>query len=677
MSAPEDVRAGIDIGGTFTDVVIYDEVSGSYQAVKVPTTAGDLSRGVVDGLAALLPSFEPVSYAVHGTTAGLNAVLERRGERVMLIATEGVGDSYLIARGNRRSLYDIHYRRPRPLVPRSDIVEVGGRLDSRGEELVPLAEDQIRAAGERYREEGFGAIAVCLLFSFINPDHELRVAEVLRETVGDASITLSHQVSRQWREYERTSSAVMEAYVAPTIKRYVAGLGEVMKERGLKVPVHVMQSSGGVMTAKGAAASPLQTLLSGPTGGAIGGAALARELGRPNLILVDMGGTSFDVSLVVDGQADVDNDTELEGHALLMPVVKIHTVGAGGGSVAYLEAGGLRVGPRSAGADPGPACYGRGGLEPTVTDANAYLGRLVPEGFAGGRMSLDLGEAERALARVAEPLGMDLRALAEGMLAIVNARMAQAIRTITVEKGVELRDFSLVAFGGAGPMHAAFLARELEIEEVLVPPLPGAFSAWGLLQSGIRQDVVRPFFRPLGNLDLTELGGGLDAMSAEAREGLVADGLPDRELQFKASADVRYVGQEYAVPTSLDPRPASTKELMERFEDSHRRRYGHANQGAAIEMVALRLTALADLGAPGIAATEAGGEAGGGRPTTAVFDGDQRKVTVLRRDELSPGPQLSGPIIVEEATTTVVVPPEASLSVGPGGVLRIATGVVD
>jgi N-methylhydantoinase A len=674
MSPEQGVLVGIDIGGTFTDVVSYDEASETYRASKVPTTPGDLSQGVVDGVADLLPSFAAIRFGVHGTTAGLNAFLERRGERVMLIATQGVGDSYLIARGNRTSLYDIHYRRPRPLVPRSDIVEVGGRLDYRGEELVPLDEDQVRAAAERFRAEDFGAVAVCLLFSYLNPAHELRVAELLRESVGDAAITLSHAVSRQWREYERTSTAVMEAYVGPTIRSYVKHLGVAMEERGMEVPMHVMQSSGGVMSAEGAIASPLQTLLSGPTGGAIGGATLARELDRPNLILVDMGGTSFDVSLVVDGQADVANDTELEGHALLMPVVRIHTVGAGGGSVAYLEAGGLRVGPRSAGAQPGPACYGRGGLEPTVTDANAFLGRLVPEGFADWNMTIDVGLADQALARVAEPLGIGQRELAEGILAIVNARMAQAIRTITVEKGIELRDFSLVAFGGAGPMHAAFLAQELEIGEVLVPPLSGAFSAWGLLQTGIRLDHVSPFFRPLAALDLGELEARLETMIAESRQQQAADGVVAEQIAFEASADMRYVGQEYTVPAALEPRAKSAAELVERFEESHRRHHGHCNHGAEIELVSLRVTAHADLHRPGLAPQSADDAARSARSATAVFGGREHDTAVIRRGELAPGSPLSGPVIVEEPTTTVVVPPGASLAAGSGGVLEIAIG---
>ena len=357
-------RVSMDIGGTFTDVVAYDEELGTYTAGKASTTPSELTDGVFAGLAQVIDSPASIAFTVHGTTVGLNAFLQRRGEKVLLLATEGAGDVYHIARGNRARLYDLHYRKPRPLVPLSDIVEIPGRLDWRGEERTPLDEAAVRAAAVRVRDEGFGAVAVALLFSFLDPAHELRVEEILRDEVDGVAVSLSHRVAREWREYERTSSAVVEAYTAPVIRRYLGRLQDEMKSQGLTVPLHVMQSSGGVVTAESARERPLQTLLSGPVGGTMGLVALARTLGRPNLIGVDMGGTSFDVSLVINGKPDVSTETSLEGFPLLMPIANIHTIGAGGGSLAYAEAGGLRVGPESAGADPGPACYGRGGDRP-------------------------------------------------------------------------------------------------------------------------------------------------------------------------------------------------------------------------------------------------------------------------------------------------------------------------
>ena len=383
---------------------------------------------------------------------------------MLLLATEGVGDTYQIARGNRTKLYELHYRKPAPLVPRRDTVEIGGRLDWAGEELTPLDEGAVRAAAARVRDEGFGAVAVCFLFSYLNPAHELRTEEILRDELGDVPLSLSHRLAAEWREYERTSTAVLDAYTGPAVRRYLERVEQQLHERGLRAPLHVMQSSGGVVTARSARERPVQTLLSGPVGGSMGLVALARLLGRPNLIGVDMGGTSFDVSLVIDGRPEITSETSLEGLPLLMPIVNIHTVGAGGGSLAYEEAGGLRVGPQSAGADPGPASYGRGGTEPTVTDANLVLGRIDPDSFAGGQMTLDTAAATSAVAGLAETLSLEPLQLAEGILDVINAKMAQAIRTLTVSQGIEPRSFALVAFGGAGPMHAAFLAEELEID---------------------------------------------------------------------------------------------------------------------------------------------------------------------------------------------------------------------
>ena len=440
-----------------------------------------------------------VRFAVHGTTVGLNAFLERRGERVLLLTTAGTRDVYHLARGNRTRIYDIHYRKPTPLVPRKDIREVRGRLNYRGEELEPLNEEDILSAAAAARDGGFGAIAIAFLFAYLRPEHELRAAEILRAELGEVPISLSHRVAREWREYERTSSTVLDAYTAPSIGRYLERLEGELAARRFSAPLHVMQSNGGIMTAAAARNRPLQTLLSGPVGGTMGGAALADEFDTRNLLCVDMGGTSFDVSLVVDGAPTVSPETELEGFPILMPVVNIHTVGAGGGSIGYVEAGGLRVGPESAGAAPGPACYGRGGTRPTVTDANLLLGRIDAEYFLGGAMELDRDAAERAIGELAEELGLGEQELAEGMIDVINAKMAQAIRTITVEQGIEPRDFAIVAFGGAGPMHAVFLAQELEIERVIVPKAPGAFSAWGMLQSLIRQDFAVPFYRALAS----------------------------------------------------------------------------------------------------------------------------------------------------------------------------------
>jgi N-methylhydantoinase A len=545
-------RVSMDIGGTFTDVVAYDEEAGGYVAGKSSTTPADLTEGVLNALATIDSHPEACSFVVHGTTQGINAFLQRRGERVLLLATAGAGDVYHIARGNRTRLYDIHFRKPTPLVPRADIVQIGGRLNYAGEELAPLDREAVRSAARRARDEGVGALAVAFLFSYINPAHELEAEAILQEELGDdVSISLSHRIAREWREYERTSSAVLDAYTSPIVRRYLDRLEGELRTRGLQVPLHVMQSSGGIVTAQSARQVALQTLLSGPVGGTMGGAALARMLDRPNLICIDMGGTSFDVSLVVDGAPDVSSEASLEGFPLLMSVVNIHTIGAGGGSIAYSEAGGLRVGPESAGADPGPACYGRGGTRPTVTDANVVLGRVDPAWFAGGQMTLDVEAAHHAVGELALELGLETVELAEGICDVINAKMAQAIRTLTVEKGIKPRDFALVAFGGAGALHAAFLARELEIPEVIVPRFPGAFSAWGMLETEIRTDFSRAYFSPLSDLDDEGLASAVEAQEREAVEALAEEGIERGRERIEHALDIRYVGQEYTLTIPL------------------------------------------------------------------------------------------------------------------------------
>jgi N-methylhydantoinase A len=670
----------MDIGGTFTDVVAYDEERGSYAVGKASTTPADLTEGVLAGCEQVVGSPGDISFTVHGTTQGLNAFLQRRGERVLLLATRGAADVYHIARGNRTRLYDVHFRKPEPLVRRADIVEIGGRLDYAGAELEPLDEDAVRAAARRVREEGFGAVAVGFLFSYVNPEHELRAQEILLEELDGVTVSLSHRVAREWREYERTCSAVIDAYTAPIVRRYLERLETELRSRGLGVPLHVMQSSGGIVTAESARELTLQTLLSGPVGGTMGAVALARMLDRPNLICVDMGGTSFDVSLVIDGAPDVSSEAELEGFPLLMPVVNIHTIGAGGGSLAYPEAGGLRVGPESAGADPGPACYGRGGDRPTVTDANVVLGRVDAANFAGGTMTLDAGAAHEAVRRLGEELGLGTAELAEGICDVANAKMAQAIRTLTVEKGIEPRDFALVAIGGAGPMHAVFLARELGIEEVLVPRFPGAFSAWGMLETEVRKDASRAYFSPLAEVDHDDLARLLETLEEEGFAGLAEEGITRETGRVEHALDLRYVGQEYSLTIPLtgagEPREADFEpSLSARFHEAHQTRFGHANPGAPVEVVVVRTAALGDLGRADPAALEGGGGAAYPSETREVTFGRWPQDTaIVRREDLRRGAVVEGPAVISEQTATTVVPPGASADVDAIGTLVVRVG---
>jgi N-methylhydantoinase A len=671
----------MDIGGTFTDVIEFNEETGQYTAGKSSTTPNDLTQGVFDGLAQVLESVPEINFLVHGTTQGLNAFLQRRGEKVLLLATEGVGDVYQIARGHRTRLYDVHYRKPTPLVRRSDTVELTGRLRYDGSERTPLAEDQVRAAAARFRSEGFGAVAVALLFSYINPEHELAVERILREELGDSvQITLSHRVAREWREYERTSSAVLDAYTGPIVRRYLENLESKLLDRGLEVPLHVMQSSGGIISADSARTMTLQTLLSGPVGGAMGSLALAKRLGKPNLIGIDMGGTSFDISLVIGGQPDVSNEAELEGFPILMSVVNIHTIGAGGGSLAYHEAGGLRVGPESAGADPGPACYGRGGTQATVTDANLVLGRVDPTWFAGGTMKLEPSLADKAVAELGGAFGLDAVRMAEGICDVANAKMAQAIRNITVDRGIEPREFSLVAFGGAGPMHAVFIARELEIGEVVIPPSPGAFSAWGMLETEVRRDFSQSFYGTLADADKAEIARFLSAMEADARAALIADGIGAEAIRVSFALDMRYVAQEYTLTVAVEgdafPSQDTFADSAARlFDAAHLSRFGHANPGAPIEIVTLRATVLGELSRPDPVPLEAATDAAYPFETRQIVFGKTEHATpVVRRDALRPGMVVPGPAVILEQTATTVLPPGTITTVEPYGSLIVQVG---
>jgi N-methylhydantoinase A len=655
----------MDIGGTFTDFVVVE--NGSTRSGKVLTTPANPAEGVLDGLQRFVEEPSAIEFIVHGTTVGLNAFLERKGTRVLLVMTEGLRDAYSIARHDRKELYALRYHKPDRLVPRRDVAEVAERLRWDGTVEAPLDHASVAAIAERIREEGIEAVAICLIHAYTNPVHELQLRELLRAEFPDLSITLSHEIAREWREYERASTAVLNAYIAPRVERYLSTLEHELDERRVSTPLYVMQSNGGITSARTARDEPIQTLLSGPVGGTIGGAALSRTTGRPNLLCIDMGGTSFDLSLVVGGEPTVSSETELEGLPVLMPLVDIHTIGAGGGSLAWLEAGGLRVGPQSAGADPGPACYGRGGTEPTVTDANLHLGRLDSGYFLGGRMKLDEEAAEHALAHVGVQLGLDVAEFAEGVLAIINARMADAMRTITVKQGIDPREYALVAFGGAGPMHAMWLAEELEIREVMVPWSPGTFSAWGMLRTDMRHDVVRSFYRPLADLDETDVTAALHALEEEGARLLEHEGIGADERYSARSADMRYVGQEYTVTVPLG-REIRLEEVDRAFHDAHRVRYGHSTPGAPVEFVNLRLAALGRIAShvsPYAAPAAAEDPLLGTR--RVAFAGTWHETPVLLRERLPGEWRREGPIVIEEPSSTTVVPPSSDAALDEHG----------
>ena len=661
-----DYRVSADIGGTFTDIVV-EPSDGPVFVGKVETTSENPAGGVINGIKNLVPDLSDVDFFVHGTTVGLNAFLERKGERVLLIATSGLGDAYTIARGNRHSLYELRYEKPQQLVPRRDVHEVRGRLAWDGKVIEPLKRSDFDPIIEKVRSEGINAVAVCLVHAYAFPEHEIEAREILAAALPDISISLSHEVAREWREYERASSAVMNAYVAPIVQRYLQSLQQELLQMGMDATVHVMQSSGGVATADSARRNPVFTLLSGPVGGTIAGTALSANTERPNLLCVDMGGTSFDLSLVIGGKANATLETELEGLPLLMSIVDIQTIGTGGGSIAWMENGAVRVGPQSAGSMPGPACYGRGGTAPTVTDANLFLGRLGSKSLLGGDMSLDEAAAQKAINSLAPQAGLQPVEFAEGILAISNAAMADAMRTVTVSQGVDPREFTLVAFGGAGPMAAAALAEELDIQEVLIPRFPGTFSAWGMLQTDLRHDFTQSFFRSAEVVSIEDLKSVYLGLESDGQATIAREGIADKNISFLRSADMRYTGQEYTINVTI-PAATDIATTISDFHSAHDRRYGHSSPGARVEFVNLRVAAFGALTKYSQAnsyESEESDPAIGERKV--VFDGVRHTTPILARDKFSSTFKALGPVIIEEQSATTVVPPDWQVEVDTQG----------
>ena len=663
-------RVSADIGGTFTDIVFQDSVTGEYGAAKVLTAPENPALSVLEGIKLAIPADATIDFFVHGTTVGLNALLTRRGARIALLTTQNFRDIYTIQGNDRGAIFSIRWNKPKPLAPLQFTYTARGRIAATGAEVEPLNTDDLDALVAATKREGFEAIAICFLFSYKNPAHELAAAAYLAARLPGVALALSHKVSPEWREFERTSTTAMDSYLAPVVRRYLKTLVENLKDR---LPagqgLHVMESNGGVMSAATASETPLQTLLSGPVGGAIGGKALAKATGRQNLICVDMGGTSFDASLIIDGLPSGSNETRIEGLPVQMSVVDIHVIGAGGGSIAWQEAGAMRVGPQSAGANPGPVCYGRGGTEPTVSDANLLLGRLDGSNFSGGGMTLDRDAASAALARMGKIFDMTAEAMAQGVLDIVNAKMADAIRTITIRRGIDPRDFSLVAFGGAGPAQAVALAEELQIEEVIVPVYPGAFSAWGMLQTDVRHDFKETLY---GFWDLTNvatLTAAFGALSDKGRTYLLGEGIKPDAISFERSVDFRYHGQEYVmtipIPDGPPDGPIDMGAVRTSFDVAYERQYGHSSPEGRVEMANIRLAALGRLLRPDNAppARQAGKPPG---ERDVYFNGKSRKTAILDRNGIVEGAIVTGPAIIEEGTATTLLPPgwQARLIVG-------------
>ena len=666
-------RVSADIGGTFTDIVFQDAETGACGATKVLSTPDNPALAVLTGIEQAIDAGDNIDFFVHGTTVGLNALLTRRGAKVALVTNENFRDIYTIQGNDRGEIFSIRWNKPEPLTPVEHTYTVAGRMAATGEEDTPLRLEDLDRLVEAVAEQGYEAIAVTLLFAFKNPANELAVAEYLRARLPDIPIALSHQISPEWREFERTSTTVMDAYLAPVVRKYLDTLVGSLSDRLPGGGLHVMESNGGVMSAASASETPLQTLLSGPVGGATGGRALAAATGRPNLICVDMGGTSFDASLIIDGQPSGSNETILEGLPVQMSVVDIHVIGAGGGSIAWEEAGAMRVGPQSAGSKPGPVCYGVGGTEPTVSDANLVLGRLDGANFAGGSMTLDRDAAAAALGRMGEGFGMSAEAMAQGVVDIVNAKMADAIRTITVQRGIDPRDFSLVAFGGAGPAQAVALAEELRISEVIVPVHPGAFSAWGMLQTDVRHDFKETLYSFWDLMDLPTLDAAFDGLAARGRDYLIAEGIAPEHISFERAIDFRYYGQEYVLTIPVPDGPIDMAAVRASFDAAYERQYGHNSPENRVEMANIRLAALGHPPRPENA-PPAAREPKPPRTRDVYFDGAKVTTQILDRNGMAEGDTVDRPAIIEQDTTTTLLPPGWQARLIAGGHLTLGKG---
>ncbi len=670
-------RLAADAGGTFTDIVFIDGTSGRVRVSKVLSTPAAPDDAVVAGVAEAAGREElaRVEFFLHGMTVGLNSLLQRRGSVVGLLATRGFRDILEVRRGDRASAYDPKWRPQPPLVPRRLRQPVTERVDAHGVVLTPLDAQDVLDALALFEEEGVQSIAVAYLHAYLNPENELATAEVLREAGFRGDLSLSHQVSGEFREYERTSTTVVDAFIKPGTAHYLRRLKGRLDEQGLAAPCLVTRSGGGSMRFEDAEERCFETIMSGPVAGALGCGEVCRRLGIPSAIAADVGGTSFDCCLITDGRPRVTYQGTIDGMPLQSPWVDIRSIGAGGGSIAYLDEGSLlRVGPRSAGSLPGPACYGRGGQEPTVTDAAAWLGMLADGRLAGG-MRLDFDSARRALDTVGEPLGFTTDETAVGILRIVAAAMAQAIRSITVECGEDPRRAVLMMFGGAGPLFGTLLAEELEVAHVMVPEYAGGFSAWGLLQQDITHSAARTCLRPLDEAGLAEASAVLTDLCAGLATG-APGGAPHGDVALEAAVDVRYVGQQYTltIPVAVEGYrfQADAEALREAFAEEYERTYSH-RLTADVEVVAVRATMRLPL--PSLA------QADPADPSPVVEEAPRRidayslslgtrtPFDVRHRTQLGATGSLTGPAILLEDTCTTYVDAGYTLEVGPSGVL--------
>ncbi len=673
------MRIAVDVGGTFTDVVLLNEADNTLRFEKVDTVPGNPSDGVLRGFEKADLDYKNCEAFVHGTTLGLNALLTGTGVRTAIITTQGFRDVYVLGRTSRDALYDFKHKKPELLVPRRDIFEVQERLDYTGAVLQPFCEESARAVAQKIHDAGIRSVAICFLHSYVNPAHEARMEQVLLDVCPEVSVSVSHKLVREHREYERTSTVVIDAYTKPIVKGYLELLDQALTERGFKGSFLLTRSGGGALTARAAKESPVHLILSGPAGGVIGAAGFGKLIGTPNLITIDMGGTSLDASLVVDGVPTTDTQQSFHSFPLSIPTLRIHTIGTGGGSIAWVDDGGhLQVGPMSAGAMPGPAAYGKGGESATFTDAALVIGYLDPENFIGGEVHLDRSLAEEAIGRLAERLGLSILQTAAGIVRISIARIVGAVREISIEKGYDPRDFTLLAFGGGGPFVAAHVARELGMNAAIIPPGSSNFSALGMLMVDVVHDLSRTRIMPLENLDLKGVNNLFAELVDEAVHLLDADGVPSSDRRLLPMADLRYVGQEHAVTVPLPAHElvaSHADQIRSDFGEAHLRLYGH-QMDQPVEIVTVRLRVVGLLPHPELprrssTAAENGLAVKTTRNVINPVNGEASEYLIVRFSDLSSHAVIEGPAIVEDKASTIVVNAGDRLKVGEYGDLHI------
>ena len=673
------MRVASDVGGTFTDSVAYDPETGRLTVSKVSTTPINRAEGTVAGLRRALALQQrdggDVAYVGHGMTTATNAVIQRRGARTAFITNEGFRDILLIGRQNRPSLFDLSVVRQEQIVPRERCHTVRGRMDAAGREIVPLDEVGLRTLAARLRDDAVEAVAVTFLHAYANPTHERRAAQILREELPDAVVCVSVDVLSEFREFERASVTALNAFLVPLMDRYLSSLVSMLRSPeglGLRTdtPVMVMEAAGGVMTVAAARDKPVHTVLSGPAGGVVAASHVAAACGVADLITMDIGGTSTDISLIRGGRPAITREARLEDMPIRLPVVDINAIGAGGGSIAWIDDGGaLRVGPRSAEAVPGPACYRRGGTQPTVSDANLVLGRLGTDTRLGGDMTLDLEAARRVISdTIATPLGIDVVDAAAGILRVAHANIVRGIRVVSVERGHDPRDFVLVPFGGAGPMHGSPVARDLGMRRLMLPPNPGILCAFGLLVSDLRHDLLETHVRALQGFSFEQAQPILERLSGSTQQLLERDAVPAERRLIELKADLRYVGQSYELSVPIEPATAEGwAGLAMRFHEAHRQRFGHADERAPIETVTLAATGWGRVEPPRLPSLPPGGPSAeqarvGVRPVffepeAVGVRGSWHDTTLYERSRLRAGNVVHGPAVIDEVSATTVLYP--------------------